>query len=82
MARRPGEKRRRPAYGLLCASPECATPAFMERVSVGARVLMVLGGLTVTATSLAPVSSGWKAQGIFAGLLLALPGLVQMVQRR
>jgi len=50
----------------------------MSQVSIGVRALGALGGLVVIATSLAPLSSGWKAQGIFAGLLLALPSLVQL----
>jgi hypothetical protein len=41
---------------------------------------MALGGPTVIATSLAPVSSGWKVQGILAGLLLVFPGLAQLTR--
>jgi hypothetical protein len=62
--------------------PVADTHATVARPSPGLRALVALGGLTITATSLAPWSSGPKALGIFAGLLLALPGAIRMMMRR
>lgn len=49
-------------------------------LSKGVRAVTALGGLTVTSVALAPLSDGWKALGMFAGVALALPGTILLVR--